>query len=1361
MKRESKFENEFDAIKVGIASPETIRSWSYGEVTKPETINYRTFKPEKGGLFCARIFGPLKDYECLCGKYKRIKYSGVVCERCGVEVCSDRVRRERMGHIDLVSPVVHVWFLRALPSRIGLLLDLPLKDLERILGCESFIVTDPGLSSFQKYQLLTEEEFYAAQEEFGEDAFCASIGAEAIENLLKRVDLNALLKELQSDIATLHSETKRKKVIRRYKMVNAFVEQNVRPEWMVLRVLPVIAPDLRPLVSLEGGRFASSDLNDLYRRVVNRNNRLKRLRDLLAPDIIVRNEKRMLQESVGALLDNGRRGRMATTNRRALKSLADMLRGKQGRFRQNLLGKRVDYSGRSVIVVGPNLRLNQCGIPKRMAIELFKPFIFAKLQHYGIASTVKMAKRCVDEEIPEVWDILEEVIHQHPVLLNRAPTLHRLGVQAFEPILVEGKAIQLHPLVCAAFNADFDGDQMAVHVPLSLESQVEVRVLMMSSNNLLSPANGNPIVLPTKDIVLGIYYLTMELDNQLGEGMAFASVDEVEWALRTGVVALHAKVTSVFNTLDLDGKPVQRVTQTTPGRMLFMRICPRHAELKEEWINRVLNGKSLSFLLDKIFTFCGAPEVVEFVDNVKALGFWWLTKSGMSIGKDDLLIPDQKESLIAETREKVDLYERQYQDGLITRGEKYNKVVDSWSQCADKVADVMMSRLSATKSEAPNAVYMMADSGARGSQAQIRQLMGMRGLLAKPSGEIVETPIVSNFKEGLNVLEYFTSTHGARKGLADTALKTANSGYLTRRLVDVARDCVITEDDCGTEAFVNMTPVLQGGSVVVSLAKRIKGRIIAEDVFCPQTKELLIKKGSMPSERELDALPEHLESVPVRSPVMCEAETGICVKCYGRDLSTRKDVLIGEPVGVVAAQSIGEPGTQLTMRTFHVGGAAQGVYKESVIEATCDGSVIITGLKGVAKDGGVIILNRLTELKIVDQNGSTRRQARLPYGAFLTAKDGDKIKKGQKLVEWDPYTVPVVAEVSGVVKLKDVEVGVSARTVEDDASSGFVITDWRQNAAAAMMRPQAHITPDEPVKGKEFTKLDYYFQVDTVVIAATGDHVQAGDVIARIPRETFKTRDITGGLPRVSELFEARTPKDMAILAPSGGQVAIAADYKGKYRIWIHPEDGSAPAECLVPRSRHLLVQEGDIVRKGDYIVDGSPLPQDILTINGVESLVRYLEGAIQEVYRMQGVEIDARHIEVVIRQMCQKIEILEVGDSHFVHMEQVDRKVLAAANKETVQAGGQPASGRAIVQGITKASLQNSSFISGAAFQETMRVLTEAAVEGKSDQLVGLKENIIIGRLVPAGTGLWHRMLVTPRDSQPDPIEESSIVDA
>lgn len=1334
------FSNDFDVIKVSIASPETIRKWSYGEVKKPETINYRTFKPERGGLFCARIFGPLKDYECLCGKYKRIKYNGVVCERCGVEVGPERVRRERMGHVDLVSPVVHVWFLRSLPSRIGLLLDMPLKDLERILNFEAFIVLDPGMSTFSENQLLTEEEFFDAQDDFGEGSFCTAIGAEAIEELLKKVDLQELEKTLQEEIGSVQAEAKRRKAIRRYKMVKAFIREGMRPEWMVMRVLPVIAPDLRPLVSLDGGRFAASDLNDLYRRVINRNNRLKRLQDLMAPDIIVRNEKRMLQESVDALLDNGRRGKLTSTGKRALKSLADMLRGKQGRFRQNLLGKRVDYSGRSVIVVGPHLRLHQCGIPKRMAIELFKPFIFSKLQQYGIASTVKVAKKCVEDEIPEVWDVLDEVIHQHPILLNRAPTLHRLGVQGFEPVLVEGKAIQLHPLVCAAFNADFDGDQMAVHVPISVESQVEVRVLMMSTNNILSPANGNPVVVPTKDIVLGVYYLTMELDGQKGEGNIYSSCDEIEWALHVQVLSLHARIKTYVPVIDADGQEHLEVVETTPGRMLFLKVYPKHHKLSFDYINRPMTGKHLSALVDKVFSCCGAEEAVCFADAIKDLGFYWLTLSGVSIGKDDLLVPAEKEKFIAEARTKIDTYEKQYQDGLITRGEKHNKVIDAWSQCGDRIAAVMMRDIAAPHRTRPNSVYMMADSGARGSQAQIKQLMGMRGLLAKTTGEIVETPIISNFKEGLNVLEYFTSTHGARKGLADTALKTANSGYLTRRLVDVARDCVVVEEDCGATQGLVMHPVLQGGSIVSSLAKRVLGRVVLEDVVHPKTKEVLCKKGSMLSEEDVEKFPEGLESVVVRSPVRCLAQKGICAKCYGRDLSTRKQVSLGEAVGVIAAQSIGEPGTQLTMRTFHVGGAAQGVYKESSIDAPCDGYVEFSSARFLEKDGSQLVVNRLTELRFIDKLGSMRRQVRLPYGSKVFVAHKAKLKKGDKIAEWDPYTVPIIAEVSGTVSLKDVVIGVSARALEDSSVGGYVITDWRQQASATSMRPEAVIEPDKDFVLQGNPKMRHHFQVDTVVSVQDGAHVEAGSILARIPRATVKTRDITGGLPRVSELFEARVPKDVAILASIGGRVEIAADYKGKYRLLIHPEKGH-PEECLVPRSRHLLVQDGDYVRRGDALVGGAPSPQDILRINGIERLTEYLEESIQEVYRMQGVDIDARHIEVVIRQMCQKVEVIAPGDSHFVHMEQVDTFDFARVNKELEAAGKALAEGRPIVQGITKASLQTPSFIAGAAFQETMRVLTEAAVEGRVDYLQGLKENIVIGRLIPAGTGLWRRI--------------------
>jgi len=1337
----------FDQIRISIASPERIEAWSFGEIKKPETINYRTFKPERDGLFCARIFGPIKDYECLCGKYKRMKYRGITCEKCGVEVTLSKVRRERMGHIQLASPVAHIWFLKSLPSRIGLLLDMTLKDLERILYFESFVVVEPGLTPLKLRQLLNEEEYVKAQEEFGDEAFTAKIGAEALRDMLKAIDLDNERKSMREELRETASEARRKKLVKRLKLVEAFVESESRPEWMIMEVIPVIPPELRPLVPLDGGRFATSDLNDLYRRVINRNNRLKRLIELRAPDIIVRNEKRMLQEAVDALFDNGRRGRVITgANKRPLKSLSDMLKGKQGRFRQNLLGKRVDYSGRSVIVVGPELKLHQCGLPKKMALELFKPFIYAKLETYGQATTIKAAKRMVEKERPEVWDILEEVIREHPVLLNRAPTLHRLGIQAFEPVLIEGKAIQLHPLVCTAFNADFDGDQMAVHVPLSLEAQLEARVLMMSTNNILSPANGKPIIVPSQDIVLGLYYLTLEREKEKGEGMAFGNMGEVQQALDAGALSLHARITARLKLMGPDGKEaVARVT-TTPGRMLLSEILPRHPNVPFALINRLLLKKDISNIIDVVYRHCGQKETVIFADRLMGLGFSYACKAGISFGKDDLMIPPAKGKLVNEAQARVKEYEQQYLDGLITKGEKYNKVVDVWSHCTDKVAEEMMKAIAgAGTGRDINAVWMMAHSGARGSAAQIKQLAGMRGLMAKPSGEIIETPIVSNFKEGLTVLEYFNSTHGARKGLADTALKTANSGYLTRRLVDVAQDAIITEDDCGTQHGLTLKAVVDGGQVIEPLSDRILGRCAAVDIVDPLSGAVLAAAGEMIAEDEVEAIERAgIDQVKIRSVLTCETKTGVCARCYGRDLARGTPVNIGEAIGVIAAQSIGEPGTQLTMRTFHIGGAVQGAAEQSAIEASIDGTVDVKNRNVVVNSQGTpVVMGRNTEVVLMDEAGRERARHRVPYGALLHADTGAEVKKGQRLATWDPYTIPIITEKDGVAHYVDLIEGISMREAADEATgiTRKVVTDWKQQPRGTDLRPRIALRDKdgEAITLATGSEARYFLSVDAILNVENGAGVRAGDVLARIPRESSKTRDITGGLPRVAELFEARKPKDFAIISEIDGRVEFGKDYKTKRRIVVMPSDtsqGQQPVEYLLPKGKHISVQEGDHVEKGDLLMDGNPVPHDILSVLGVEELANYLINEIQEVYRLQGVKINDKHIEVIVRQMLQKVEILDPGDTTYLVGEQSDRSEYDAINDQAAKDNGRPAKAKPVLQGITKASLQTKSFISAASFQETTRVLTEAAVSGRVDDLIGLKENVIVGRLIPAGTG-------------------------
>ena len=1334
-------EEEFDAIRIGLASPDKIRSWSYGEVKKPETINYRTFKPERDGLFCAKIFGPTKDYECLCGKYKRMKYKGVVCEKCGVEVTVTKVRRERMGHIELAAPVAHIWFLKSLPSRIGLLLDMQLKQLERILYFESYVVIEPGLTPLEKYQLLSEDELYDYQDEYGEDAFSAGIGAEAVKHMLMSLDLEQEKEDLLKELAETKSELKPKKIIKRLKVVESFIDSGNRPEWMILDVVPVIPPELRPLVPLDGGRFATSDLNDLYRRVINRNNRLKRLIELRAPDIIVRNEKRMLQEAVDALFDNGRRGRVITgANKRPLKSLSDMLKGKQGRFRQNLLGKRVDYSGRSVIVTGPELKLHQCGLPKKMALELFKPFIYARLDAKGLSMTLKQAKKWVEKERKEVWDILDEVIREHPVLLNRAPTLHRLGIQAFEPVLIEGKAIQLHPLVCSAFNADFDGDQMAVHVPLSLEAQLEARVLMMSTNNILSPANGKPIIVPSQDMVLGLYYLSIDRENEPGQGMMFADMAEVHQALEVGAVTLHSKIIARVPQTDEQGNTFQKRFETTPGRMLVGECLPKSHTVPFDVINKVLTKKEIGDVIDQVYRHTGQKDTVLFADAIMALGFRHAFKAGISFGKDDMIIPDSKDALVAETKELVADYEQQYQDGLITQQEKYNKVIDAWSRCGDQVANAMMDEIKASpidtetgRQKPINSIYMMSHSGARGSPTQMKQLAGMRGLMAKPSGEIIETPIISNFKEGLTVLEYFNSTHGARKGLADTALKTANSGYLTRRLVDVSQDCVVVIEDCGTDRALEMRSIVQGGSTIASLAERILGRTLAEDIV-NKDGEVVAAKGDLLDEAAVAAIEATgIQAARIRSPLICEAEQGVCGTCYGRDLARGTPVNIGEAVGVIAAQSIGEPGTQLTMRTFHIGGAAQ-VNEQSHLEAICDGSVVYRDIPTITdKRGRRLSLARSGEIVVMDSEGRERAIHKVPYGTHLLHEDGAIINEGDRLAEWDPFTTPVITEKPGIVKYQDLIDGRTLTEQTDEATgmSSRVVTENRSTSRSKKedLRPRLTLLDDASGEAAR-----YMMAPGTTLSVEDGQMVEAGDVLARASREAAKTRDITGGLPRVAELFEARIPKDNAIIAKASGRIEFVRDYKAKRKIAIIPEEGD-PVEYLIPKSKVIDVQEGDWVKKGDNLISGSPNPHEILEVLGVEALAEYLVAEIQEVYRLQGVKINDKHIEVIVRQMLQKVEITDGGDTTLLAGEQVDREEMDETNAKLAP-GEKPAEGKPVLLGITKASLQTRSFISAASFQETTRVLTQAAVEGKRDSLIGLKENVIVGRLIPAGTG-------------------------
>jgi len=1342
----------FDHIRIGIASPEKILSWSFGEIKKPETINYRTFKPERDGLFCARIFGPVKDYECLCGKYKRMKFKGIVCEKCGVEVTLSKVRRERMGHIELASPVAHIWFLKSLPSRIGLMLDMMLKDLEKVLYFESYLVLDPGLTPLENLQLLTEDEYLDAQDEYGVDNFRAEIGAEAIRFLLENIDLEQISEDIRAEIKETKSELKPIKLAKRLKLIEAFKESGNKPEWMIMKVIPVIPPELRPLVPLDGGRFATSDLNDLYRRVINRNNRLRRLMDLRAPDIIIRNEKRMLQESVDALFDNGRRGRIITgSNKRPLKSLSDMLKGKQGRFRQNLLGKRVDYSGRSVIVVGPELKLHQYGLPKKLALELFKPFIYSKLESLGFSSTVKQSRRMVEKQTPEVWDILEEVIREHPVLLNRAPTLHRLGIQAFEPVLIEGKAIQLHPLVCAAFNADFDGDQMAVHVPLSLEAQLEARVLMMSTNNILHPASGEPIIVPSQDIVLGLYYLSQMKKGEPGEGKTYDNINELNFAIENGSITLHSKINYRLS----EGESDRRTIETTPGRVIISKELPDNENVKFDIVNKLLTKKEISRIIDDVYRHCGQKDTVIFCDHIMRLGFQNAFKAGISFGKDDMIIPEEKVKMIEETHSLATEFEQQYIDGFITRGEKYNKVVDAWAKCTDRVETKMMEKISTTsmnektnRENDVNSIYMMAHSGARGSAAQMKQLAGMRGLMAKPSGEIIETPIISNFKEGLNVLEYFNSTHGARKGLADTALKTANSGYLTRRLVDVAQDCIITEVDCKTDKGIQMTAVIDSGEEIVALSQRLLGRVPCEDIVDPGTSEVIAKKGKIIEEFQIPLLDTaNLVSVQLRSVLTCETKRGACATCYGRDLARGTPVNIGEAVGVIAAQSIGEPGTQLTMRTFHIGGTAQ-VMDNSYVESNSDGSIKIENLNILKdSDNRNIVIGRTTLINVIDENGTERASHKLPYGSELMIGDGDKVKKNQRLAQWDPYTIPIITETAGVVAFEDLVDGISIGEVSDESTgiSQKVVIDWKNSSKSADFKPSMVVKGEngEVVSLENNREARYLMSVNAIISANDGTKVGAGDVIARIPTEGAKTKDITGGLPRVAELFEARKPKDHAIIAEVTGRVEFARDYKNKKKIVIHPSDESeSEVSYLIAKGKHISVQDGDTIEKGEYLIDGNPAPHDILSILGLEALASYLVNEIQSVYRLQGVTINDKHIEVITRQMLQKVEISNPGDSAFIAGEQLDKLEAEEINEKLIAKKQDPMEFKPILLGITKASLQTRSFISAASFQETTRVLTDAAVYRKSDYLVGLKENVIVGRLIPAGTGASIRRL-------------------
>ncbi len=1357
---------DFDGLRVRLASPEKIRSWSFGEVKKPETINYRTFKPERDGLFCAKIFGPIKDYECLCGKYKRLKHRGVVCEKCGVEVIQSKVRRDRMAHIDLAAPVAHIWFLKSLPSRIGLLLDKTLKELERVLYFESYIVLDPGLTSLDQYQVLTEEEYLEAFEEYGEE-FRAGMGAEALREMLKDIDLDEERQSLRAQIQATKAVTKLTKLTKRLQTVEAMLSSGNRPEWLILEVIPVLPPEIRPLVPLDGGRFATSDLNDLYRRVINRNNRLRRLLELNAPEIITRNEKRMLQESVDALFDNDRRSKPITgNNRRPLKSLSDVIKGKQGRFRQNLLGKRVDYSGRSVIVVGPSLKLHQCGLPKKMALELFKPFIYNKLELRGLATTIKAGKKLVEQGIPEVWDILAEVIHEHPVMLNRAPTLHRLGIQAFEPVLIEGKAIQLHPLVCTAFNADFDGDQMAVHVPLSVEAQTEARALMMASNNVLSPATGKPVIVPTQDMILGLYYLSREKPFEPGEGMVFVSPDEVLRAYDAGSVSIHSRIVCRIRGVR---------ENTTVGRSIISTVLPD--ELPFSSINRVLGKKEVANLIEECFVVAGNKATVLLADRLKNLGYTYATISGASFCLSDVIIPEDKYKFVGTTEKEVREVQDQYSNGLITAGERYNKVIDLWTHTTEKVAKAMMDNLETEevvsadgkKTESMttfNSVYMMADSGARGSAQQIRQLAGMRGLMAKPDGSIIENPITSNFREGLTVLQYFISTHGARKGLADTALKTANSGYLTRRLVDVAQDAVIREQDCGTTQGVTISPLVEGGEIIEPLAERALGRVLLEAALDPVSEEEIVPAGSMLNEELVAKIDEAgIEQLRIRSVLTCESEQGVCAACYGRDLAHGTPVCMGEAVGVIAAQSIGEPGTQLTMRTFHVGGTASRSAEQANIESKFNGKVeLIDAVVVRDTHGANIVINRHTEISVLDAKGKEVERHRVAYGAHLLVEDGSEVKLGTVLAEWDPYMMPLIAEVDGKIRYVDMEEGRTVREQTDEVTglSNRIIIQHTE-ARKTALRPQIQlIDPKDPesdpiVIPRTNVPARYFLSPGAILNVEDTIEVKAGDVLARLPRETSKTKDITGGLPRVVELFEARKPKSLAFIAAKDGKVAFGKDIRGKRRIYIEPDDATDPIEYQIPKGSHIIVQEGDRIRRGEKLMEGSPAPQDILRVLGVEALANYLTDEVQEVYRLQGVKINDKHIEVITRQMMRKVLIIEPGASTYVAGEQVERKHALAQNRKLEAEGKPPAVFEPVLLGITKASLNTESFISAASFQETTRVITEAALAGKVDWLTGLKENVILGRLLPAGTGLAMRN--APTGEEEDEVVEAAVV--
>ncbi|PKH85874.1 DNA-directed RNA polymerase subunit beta' [Colwellia sp. Bg11-28] len=1369
---------DFDGIRIGLASPDLVRSWSFGEVKKPETINYRTFKPERDGLFCARIFGPVKDYECLCGKYKRLKHRGVICEKCGVEVTLTKVRRDRMGHIELASPVAHIWFLKSLPSRIGLLLDMTLRDIERVLYFESYVVTEPGMTTLEKSQILTEEEYLDALEEHG-DEFDALMGAEAVLALLQQIDLDGEVAQMREELPEIGSETKRKKITKRLKLMEAFAASGNKPEWMIMNVLPILPPDLRPLVPLDGGRFATSDLNDLYRRVINRNNRLKRLLDLVAPDIIVRNEKRMLQESVDALLDNGRRGRAITgSNKRPLKSLADMIKGKQGRFRQNLLGKRVDYSGRSVITVGPTLKLHQCGLPKKMALELFKPFIYGKLEARGLATTIKAAKKLVEREGAEVWDVLDEVIREHPVMLNRAPTLHRLGIQAFEPVLIEGKAIHLHPLVCAAYNADFDGDQMAVHVPLTIEAQMEARTLMMSTNNVLAPANGEPIIVPSQDVVLGLYYLTRFRINGLGEGMYFTDEKEVEKAYRTGVAELHARIkvriTEHVKNADGEWEPVTKLRDTTVGRAIMWQVCPKG--LPYDLIDKPLGKKPISKLINHAYRNLGLKETVMFADQIMYTGFHYAMIAGCSVGIDDMVIPEAKYTIVEDSEAEVAEIQAQFDQGLVTAGEKYNKVIDIWSSANEKVSKAMMDNLSKEmvmnrdgemeEQDSFNSIFMMADSGARGSAAQIRQLAGMRGLMAKPDGSIIETPIKANFREGLTVLQYFISTHGARKGLADTALKTANSGYLTRRLVDVAQDLVVTNHDCGTHDGLLMTPLIEGGDVVEPLRERVLGRVVCDDVLIPGTDEVLLPRNTLIDEALCDVIEDNsVDQIKVRSIITCNTDFGICANCYGRDLARGHMINQGEAIGVVAAQSIGEPGTQLTMRTFHIGGAASRATAESSVQVKNTGTLKLQNAKFVTNsEKHLVITSRSSELTIIDEMGREKERYKVPYGSVLSKNDGEAVNSGDTIANWDPHTHPIITEVAGKVQFVDLADGVTMVRQTDELTglSSIVITDAAQrNATGKEMRPALKLVDakgkEVMIAGTEIPAL-YYLPGNAIVNLEDGADVGVGDALARIPQASSKTRDITGGLPRVADLFEARKPKLPAILAEKTGVVAFGKETKGKVRLLITQPSGEVYEE-MIPKTRLLNIYEGEPVIKGEVIADGPESPHDILRLRGVAPVANYIVNEVQEVYRLQGVKINDKHIEVIVRQMIRKCEILDAGDSTFLKGEQVEVARVNISNRELEAEGKQPAEYEMQMMGITKASLATESFISAASFQETTRVLTEAAVAGKKDGLRGLKENVIVGRLIPAGTGYsYHQERARRKAAALAPAVESTV---